>query len=172
MSLKIVAVAIALGAAMAVPVPRADAQDNARHQQTEVRTGQRQAMVPVPGPGPQYLGASPRAPFSAAVHAGNVLYLSGVLGEDESGRIPPGIGAQTTAALQRIDKVLVEHGSSRAQVLQCLVILTDLDDFAGMNAAYTAFFPAGRLPARTTFEASGLLAGALIEIQCNAAVGN
>ncbi len=169
MLLKNLGAAIALAAALTIPAPPATAQHATASRRSVVQEVGRVTTMPA-GITPQYLGTSSTAPVSAAVRAGGVLYLAGALGRDEDGRYPDGIRAQTMAALQRIDTLLTRYGSSRGQVLHCMVILTRLDDVAGMNEAYVAFFPPDRLPARTTFEASRLLAGALVEIQCNATV--
>jgi lysine/arginine/ornithine transport system substrate-binding protein len=47
------------------------------------------------------------------------------------------------------------------------VILTDVKDFAGMNAVYKRYFPTDRLPARTTFAGTQLVVpGAKVEVEC------
>ena len=52
------------------------------------------------------------------------------------------------------------------RVVKCTVILADINDFVAMNKVYTRYFPADRLPARTTFAAGKLLMDARIEIEC------
>lgn len=110
-------------------------------------------------------------PFSEAVRVGDVLYLSGKIGSvPGQGLAPGGIQAETRAALEAISAALERYGSSMDRVFKCLVILTDMADFGAMNDVYVSFFP-GPKPARSTFAASGLAAGARVEIECAAAVG-
>lgn len=118
----------------------------------------------------QYIGGTDGRPFSQAVRAGNILYLSGVLGDDVNGKFPKGTAAQTTVIMDNIRAVLERNSSSFDRVVQCKVILADIKDFAGMNKVYASYFSAGRFPARTTFEASNLVANAKIEIECMAYV--
>lgn len=118
----------------------------------------------------QYLGNSNGKPFSQAVRVDNMLYLSGVLGDDADGKFPLGTAAQTAAIMNNIRSTLETNGSSLKNVVQCKVILADIKDFADMNAVYVRYFSPGRFPARTTFEASNLVANAKVEIECMAHV--
>jgi reactive intermediate/imine deaminase len=102
------------------------------------------------------------------VRVGNVLYLSGLLGDDENRKLPKGTAAQTAAIMDKTRAILEKNGSSLDHVVQCTVILADIKDFAEMNKVYASYFSPGRFPARATFEASGLVANAKIEIQCMA----
>ncbi|WP_415759213.1 RidA family protein [Pseudomonas sp. LT1P18] len=119
---------------------------------------------------PQYVPARKGAPASSAVRAGNVLYLSGLLGSGPDGRIVGDVSAQTHAVMGRLRDVLARNGSSLGHVLQCTVIVTDIQTLPEVNAVYIQYFPEGRLPARTAFEASRLAANALVEIECKAYV--
>ena len=107
------------------------------------------------------------SPFSAVVRVGNLLYISGQLGTDSTG--VKGVGAETTRALQRIGNLLTRAGSSMDRVAKCTVMLADMNQWEAMNAAYVAFFP-GPKPARSSFGATGLAFGALVEIECIATV--
>ncbi len=110
-------------------------------------------------------------PFSEAVRVGDVLYLSGKIGSvPGQGLAQGGIQAETRAALEAIKAALERYGSSMDRVFKCLVILTDMADFRAMNDVYVSYFP-GDKPARSAFAASGLAAGARVEIECAAAVG-
>lgn len=109
-------------------------------------------------------------PFSEAVRVGNMLYLSGQLGTDSTGRlVPGGIGPETRQALTNIAAVLARHGSSMDQVVKCTVMLTDIGEWAAMNKVYLTFFPSHR-PARSAFGTSGLALGARLELECMAAM--
>jgi 2-iminobutanoate/2-iminopropanoate deaminase len=113
-----------------------------------------------PMPGNQSL------PFSEAVRVGDMLYLSGQLGTDSSGRlVPGGIGPETRQALTNIVDVLERHGSSLDQVVKCTVMLADIGEWAAMNDVYVTFFRSHR-PARSAFGTSGLALGARLELEC------
>ena len=109
-------------------------------------------------------------PFSEAVRLGNVLYLSGQLGTDSTGRlVPGGIGPETRQALANIAAVLERHGSSMDHVVKCTVMLADIGEWAAMNEVYLTFFQTHR-PARSAFGTTGLALGARLELECMAAV--
>jgi reactive intermediate/imine deaminase len=112
-------------------------------------------------------GASPSAPYSEAVRVGDILYLSGKIGL--AGR-EDGIQGETRAVLESMQEAVERYGSSMDRVFKCLVILADISEFGAMNEVYTSFFEEGRRPARSTFAASGLAAGARVEIECMAAL--
>ncbi len=111
-------------------------------------------------------------PFSAAVRVGNMLYLSGQIGTVPGTRqlADTGITGQVRQALENIKATLGYAGSSLERVVKCTVFLLDIKDFAAMNAVYTTYFP-NDPPARSTIAASGLAAGARVEIECLAVVG-
>ena len=107
-------------------------------------------------------------PFSEAVRVGNMLYLSGQLGTDGSGRlVPGGIGPETRQALTNISAALERHGLSLDQVVKCTVMLADINDWPAMNEVYVTFFRSHR-PARSAFGTSGLALGARLELECMA----
>lgn len=106
-------------------------------------------------------------PFSQTVQLGQTLYLSGLLGQDESGKlVRGGIRAETAQALETLRNTLKSRGVGMDRVAKCTVILADINDFSAMNSVYTRYFPSDRLPARTTFAAGKLLDNARIEIEC------
>jgi 2-iminobutanoate/2-iminopropanoate deaminase len=108
-------------------------------------------------------------PFSEAVRVGDMLYLSGQLGTDSTGRlVPGGIGPETRQALENIAEVLQRHDMTLASVVKCTVMLADIGEWAAMNEVYVAFFKAHR-PARSAFGTTGLALGARLEIECMAA---
>ena len=75
-----------------------------------------------------------------------------------------GIQAQTRQVLENITGVVEAAGSGMDKVVKTTVFLADINDFAEFNAAYSTFFPTDP-PARTTVQAGGLPAGALIEVE-------
>lgn len=103
-------------------------------------------------------------PFSPGVKYGDLVFVSGQGPIDQNGKVVAGdIKAQTKATLENFRKVLAAAGSSMDNVLQLTVYLNDLNDFQGMNEAYSQFF-ADPKPARTTIRAD-LLFGMKVEIQ-------
>jgi 2-iminobutanoate/2-iminopropanoate deaminase len=106
-------------------------------------------------------------PFSDFVKVGNVLYLSGKLGTDSSGKLAPGgIAAETKQTIENIRAVLEKNNSSLDQVVKCTVMLADMKEWADMNSVYTTFFKKDRMPARSAFGTTGLALNARVEIEC------
>ena len=105
------------------------------------------------------------APFSDAVSVGNLFFLAGQIGMDQSTRtmVSGGIKAETEQTIKNIEAVLKHHGMDLDRVVKCTVILSTMDNFAAFNEVYVKYFP--NKPARTTFAASGLAANANIEIE-------
>ena len=110
-------------------------------------------------------------PFSAAVRAGDVLYLSGQIGARPDGSLPEGIEAQARQAMDNVGAVLGEAGLGYGDVFHCLVMLADMADWGAFNRVYLDYFEAGRLPARSAFAAAGLALGARVELECKAWAG-
>ncbi|HYC58678.1 MAG TPA: Rid family detoxifying hydrolase [Thermoanaerobaculia bacterium] len=111
--------------------------------------------------------ASLGLPYSDAVRAGNLLFLSGTVGATPATRqlVAGGVTAETRQALENIKRNLEAHGSSMERVVKCTVLLADIGDFETMNAVYREYFPRNK-PARTTFGVNGLPLGARVEIDC------
>src|SRR6266566_5155929 len=105
-------------------------------------------------------------PFSSAVRVGDLLFLSGQIGNVPGTRqlADGGITGQTRQVLENIKAVLAFAGSSLDRAVKCTVFLADIQDFAAMNAVYATYFPKDP-PARSTVAASGLAGGARVDIQ-------
>jgi reactive intermediate/imine deaminase len=107
--------------------------------------------------------------LSDVVRVGNMLYLSGKLGTDSTGKLAPGgIGPETKQALENIRAVLEKNDSSMDNVVKCTVMLADIKEWGDMNTVYDTFFKKERKPARSAFGTSGLVLGARVEIECMA----
>ena len=105
-------------------------------------------------------------PFSEAVRVGNMLYLSGRLGIDGSGKlVPGGTVAETRQAMENIQSALERYGSSLDHVVKVTVMLADMAEWGAMNQVYVTYFPS-HLPARSALGANGLALGARVEIEC------
>lgn len=111
--------------------------------------------------GPKAIG-----PYSTAVISGKTVYLSGMIPADPAtGKIVEGgIEAQTTQVFENIGTVLHEMGLTFAGALKTTVFLTDLGDFAAVNAIYERYFGPD-FPARSCVEVSRLPAGARVEVE-------
>ncbi|HTD70788.1 MAG TPA: Rid family detoxifying hydrolase [Gemmatimonadales bacterium] len=112
-------------------------------------------------------GEAPGLPFSSAVRVGDLLFLSGQIGNvpGTRGPVDGGITAQTRQTLENIKTMLAFAGSSLDRAVKCTVFLADIEDFATMNAVYATYFPKDP-PARSTVAVSGLAVGARVEIEC------
>ena len=109
-------------------------------------------------------------PFSEAVRADDIVFLSGALGTDSTGRlVPGGIGPETKQALENIKATLERYGLSMDRVVKCTAMLADIAEWPAMNVVYASYFP-GPKPARSAFATNGLVRGARIELECMAAV--
>jgi len=111
-------------------------------------------------------------PYSQAVRAGGMLFLSGSIPVDPStGELTGGsVGEQTRRVLTSLGNVLEEAGLDMRHVVKTTVFLKDLKGFKEMNEAYAEFF-SEPYPARATVEVSGLPRGALVEIDAIAVTG-
>ena len=114
---------------------------------------------------PSHEPTKAKAPFSDAVQVGNLYFLSGQIGMNQQTRtlVTGGIEAETKQALENIKDVLAHHDLEMKDVVKALVVLDNINDFAAFNSIYQEYFP--QKPARTTFAAEALAAGALIEIE-------
>jgi reactive intermediate/imine deaminase len=112
-------------------------------------------------------------PFSSAVRAGNLLFLSGQIGTQVVNGAPTlvggGIEAETRQTLENIKTILARGGSSMERVVKCSVMLADMAEWPRMNAIYATYFP-GPKPARAAWGATALALGARVEIDCTALV--
>lgn len=101
--------------------------------------------------------------MSKIVKNAGVVYLSGQVGDGQT------VAAQTRDCLGRIETLLAEAGSGPERILQAIVWLADMEDFAEMNAVWDAWVPAGHAPARACGEAKLARADQKVEIIVTAA---
>jgi len=116
---------------------------------------------------------SPSINFSSAIVANGFVFLSGALGNlpDVDGFEYPGdtVQAHVNQTLINISNTLERAGTSLDRVVKSVVLLENIEDFAGMNEIYPTFFPKDP-PVRTTI-AADLCCGALVEIDVIALEG-
>jgi 2-iminobutanoate/2-iminopropanoate deaminase len=105
-------------------------------------------------------------PFSQVVEANGFVFLAGQIGDapGSHGPVPGGIEAETRAMLENVGRLLRAAGLDYRDVVKATVYLTDIADFAAMNAVYREYF-AEEPPTRATVAVAGLAVGARIEIE-------
>ena len=106
-------------------------------------------------------------PYSQAVKAGNMLFVSGQLpiNPDTGELITTDIAKATDQVMKNMWAILNEAGMDFSDVVKCSIFVTDLHDFAIINATYEKFFDYDP-PARETVQVKALPKGASIEISC------
>jgi 2-iminobutanoate/2-iminopropanoate deaminase len=110
-------------------------------------------------------------PYSQAIKAGSLLFLSGQIPIDPaSGNlVSGGIEPQTRQVFQNIGEILKAAGASFDHVVSAAVFLADMNDFGKMNEIYATYFSAPA-PARATVQVARLPKDCLVEIQVTAAL--
>ncbi|MCT0247594.1 Rid family detoxifying hydrolase [Synechococcus sp. CS-205] len=117
---------------------------------------------------------APVGPYNQAVKAGGLLFCSGQIALDPAtGTLVGGgdVEAEARQVLANLQAVLSAAGCTAQQVVRTTVFLTDLADFAKVNALYAELFSAGVSPARACVQVAALPKGALVEIDCIALMG-
>jgi 2-iminobutanoate/2-iminopropanoate deaminase len=111
-------------------------------------------------------GPAPIGPYSHAVAAGGLIFLSGQLPIDPAtgNLVGPEIGKQTEMVLKNMGAILQSQGLTLDNVVKTTVYMADLNDFKDMNAVYARFFPLNP-PARATIGVNQLPRMALVEIE-------
>ncbi len=112
-------------------------------------------------------------PYSQAVRAGQLLFVSGQIPVDPvtGDVVSDDIAQQTTRVIQNLTSVLEAAGGSLRDVVRTTVFLTDLADFAAMNTVYASNFDTPA-PARSTVEVSALPKSVRIEIDAIAVLSD
>ena len=111
----------------------------------------------------------PGAPYSQGVMVGDLLWVSGNVGQDPATqKISPDFEEEARQAIRNIESILKAGGLSLADVVKTNVYVTDVGNYAAFNVLYTEMLPKP-LPARTFVGVAALPAGAQIEIEVVAA---
>lgn len=110
-------------------------------------------------------------PYSQAIRAGDFIFCAGQTGLNPSTMelVTGGVEAQARQVLTNLKHVLEAAGSGMDRVVKTTVFLTDMANFAAMNAVYMEFFPENP-PARSTIAVAGLPKSGLVEIEAIALV--
>ncbi len=102
--------------------------------------------------------------MSQIVKHNGTVYLAGQVGTlDES------VADQTAECLRQVDELLATAGSSKEQILQAVIWLSDMAYFAEMNGVWDAWVPKGHAPARACGEAKLARPGFHVEVIVTAA---
>lgn len=112
-------------------------------------------------------------PFSLAVRVGEVLYLSGCLGNIPGTMelVKGGIEAETRQTMENIAAVLKAQGLGFDDVFKCTVMLADIKQWAEFNKVYLEYFKGANLPTRSAYGCNGLALGAAVEVEAWAYMG-
>ncbi|MCX6153834.1 MAG: RidA family protein [Candidatus Kapabacteria bacterium] len=106
----------------------------------------------------------PIGPYSQAVQAGNMLFCSGQIALDSSGKlISVDIKQESKQVLNNLRAVLKAAGLDMKSIVKTTIYLTDLNDFKSVNEVYASFFTSD-FPARETVQVAALPKGAHVEI--------
>lgn len=110
-------------------------------------------------------------PYSQAVRAGNLVFVSGQIPlHPQTGEVVGETAAeQARQVLHNLQAVLQAAGATLQDVVKTTIFLTDLGQFAAVNAVYAEFFPENP-PARSTVQVAALPRGVQVEIEAVAVV--
>jgi len=106
-------------------------------------------------------------PFSEAVRVGNLLFLSGQIGDvytdipGQSKLAEGGIRPETRQTMENIKSVLERYGLTLENVVKCTCMLADIKEWGEMSEEYIKYFPINK-PARSAFAGTGLAMGARV----------
>ncbi len=108
-------------------------------------------------------------PFSNAVTVGDIVYLSGMIGEKNGELADGGIVGQAHQAMKNMQTLLKKHDLNLSNVFKCLVMIDDISQWGLFNSVYVQYFERP-YPARSAFGADGLALNAAFEIECMAKI--
>ena len=108
-------------------------------------------------------------PYSQAIAVGDLLFCAGQIPLDPAtgDLVGTDVTTQTERVCQNIAGVLKANGFTFSNVVKTTVFLTDLANFAAMNAVYSKYFTEP-FPARSTIQVAGLPRGSQVEIEVTA----
>lgn len=115
---------------------------------------------------------APIGPYNQAVQVGNILYTSGQVAlNPATGNLEmESIETETEQVMKNLNAILTAANTSFANVVKTTIFITDMANFARINAVYGKFFDEATAPARETVQVAGLPRGVNIEISMMAIV--
>jgi 2-iminobutanoate/2-iminopropanoate deaminase len=135
----------------------------------------RESITEEAGPMPKQIHVVPSAPapvgpYSIATEANGFVFVSGQVGIDPTtgSVVPGGVSPQARQIMENIGLILTDLGLGYADIVKTTIFLTDMADFATVNAVYGEFVEVSK-PARSTVAVAGLPLGVAVEIEVTAA---
>jgi 2-iminobutanoate/2-iminopropanoate deaminase len=116
---------------------------------------------------------APVGPYNQAIQAGSMVFCSGQVALDPAtGNIVGGgdVAQEAEQVMKNLEAVLSAAGASFKDVVKTTVFLTDMQDFATVNAVYARYFDEATAPARACVQVSVLPKNVKVEIDCIAVV--
>lgn len=115
---------------------------------------------------------APIGPYSQAVKANGMLFVSGQVCIDQStgNLITSNITEETHQVMKNIGAILTEAGTDFSKIVKTSIFVKDLNNFTAINNVYAEYFQQGTAPARETVEVSRLPKDVNVEISCIALV--
>tara|TARA_R110000868_G_scaffold381227_4_gene647618 strand:- start:115 stop:555 length:441 start_codon:yes stop_codon:yes gene_type:complete len=114
-----------------------------------------------------YPHPNPALPFSMATQVGDVVYLSGQIG-DKDGKLSADLATQAHQVMLNIKLAGESAGVGMDDIFKCLVMIEDMQNWKAFSDIYVTYFDENKLPARSAFGADGLALGAMFEVECMA----
>ncbi len=115
---------------------------------------------------------APIGPYNQAVQIGNILYTSGQVAlNPATGNLEmESIESETEQVMQNLKAILTAANTNFENVVKATIFITDMANFARINAVYGKYFDEATAPARETVQVAGLPRGVNIEISMMAIV--
>jgi len=111
---------------------------------------------------------APIGPYSQAVAANGMLYVSGQIPLDPIANviITGDIQKETRQVMENLKAILDAAGTSFDAVVKCTIFMTNMNDYAAINSVYAEYFEESTAPAREAVQVSALPKAVNIEISC------
>ncbi len=110
---------------------------------------------------------APIGPYNQATLAGNTLYVSGQIPVNpKTNEVVSGIKEATVQVMENLKAVLEAAGATFENVVKTTIFLSDMNQFAEVNAVYAQYFDEKTAPARETVEVANLPKFVEVEISC------
>lgn len=114
------------------------------------------------------LAPSPVGPYNQSVLVGNTLYVSGqiAINQAEGNLILDNIEAETHQVMKNLGFILSEAGMNYEHIVKCSVFVSDMEQYAKINAVYATYFDESTAPARELVQVANLPKYVNVEISC------
>lgn len=123
---------------------------------------------------PAAIGPYSQAIVTTFASGEKIVHAAGQIGLDpQTGHlVDGGIVEETKRAMKNVGAIMSAAGAKFADIVECTVLMKDLNDYAALNGVYATYFDADNAPARAAFQVVALPANASCEIKCSAAIQN